>query len=487
MTVRRSLFIYFLNSYSATGIAFVSVIVLARLLTPEEIGVFSVCMAFVAFLHTLRDFGIGAWLVQEKELDRDQLRSAFGLALAFAWTTGGVLALSSGLIADFFNKPGVRSVTLVLAINFLLIPLGSLVPGLLKREMQFLSIMKINLASSVAYAVSTIAFAALGLGYMSMAWGTLVGTATTVTASLLTRPDMIGLRPSLCEARRILSFGIYSVASNFIVLLGPNGAEIIVGRMLGFDAVAMLGKGRSLITLFQQAVLAFIMPVASAMFAKESRSGGAVGRFFLKALGLVTAVGWPCFIFMGFMAFPLIHILFGPQWYAAVPVAQIFCVANSIVLLHSLNNTTFEACGHAKAAFHYQAILYPPSILLVILAAPFGLHAVAGTTIVSGTAGLILSYRFLGRIIDVSPGLIVRAVWKSAVVAAVSAVPPMVVWYQGGIGPDNALLGLVETAAVTGLVWLTAVFLIGHDIKDEVVLIVRTMHEQARRILRPAV
>lgn len=126
MSVRRSLFIQFLNSYSAAGISFVSIIILARLLTPQEIGIFSVCMAFVGFLHTLRDFGIGAYLLQERNLDAGILRSAYGLALLFGWTAAAVLALSSGLVADFFNEPGVRSVTLVLAVNFLLIPLGSL-------------------------------------------------------------------------------------------------------------------------------------------------------------------------------------------------------------------------------------------------------------------------------------------------------------------------------------------------------------------------
>jgi O-antigen/teichoic acid export membrane protein len=487
MSIRRSLFIQFLNSYSGTAIAFVSVVILARLLTPQEIGVFSVCMAFVGFLHTLRDFGIGAYLLQERHLDKEILRSAYGLALLFAWSAGGILALSSGAVADFFHEPGVRSVTLVLALNFLLIPLGSLAIPLLKRDMHFISVMKINLAVSVAYAVSTIVFAALGFGYMSMAWGTLAGTVVNVIASLAARPDLIGIRPSLRHARRILSFGMYSVGSNLIVGLGPNGTEIVIGRMLGFDAVAMLGKGRSLITLFQQAIMAFILPVAGAMFARNSRNGDDVGEPFLRVIGYLTAVGWPCFIFMGFMAFPMIDVLFGSQWYAAVPVAQIFCFAYCIALLHSLNNMTLEACGRAKEAFHLQLILYPPTILLVIAAAPFGLLAVAGTTVISATAGLILSYRFLGRVIHICPAQIARAVWKSALVAAISSVPPMIVYFRGGIGPDNALLPLIGTAVMTGLVWLAAIFATGHEIRHEVVMLLRNCFDQMRRVLRPAV
>jgi O-antigen/teichoic acid export membrane protein len=487
MSIRRSLFIQFLNSYSGTGIAFVSVVILARLLTPQEIGVFSVCMAFVGFLHTLRDFGIGAYLLQERQLDNDVLRSAYGLALLFAWSAGGILALSSGMVADFFHEPGVQSVTLVLALNFLLIPLGSLAIPLLKRDMLFISVMKINLAVTLAYAVATITFAALGVGYMSMAWGTLVGTLVNVVASLAARPDLIGMRPTLRHARRIISFGMYSVGSNLIVGLGPNGTEIVIGRMLGFDAVAMLGKGRSLITLFQQAIMAFIMPVAGAMFARISRNGDDVGEPFLRVISYLTAIGWPSFIFMGFMAFPMIDVLFGSQWYAAVPVAQIFCFAYCIALLHSLNNMTLEACGHAKEAFHYQIILYPPAILLVIAAAPFGLLAVAGTTVISATAGLILSYWFLGRVIHIRPAQIARAVWKSALVAVISSFPPMTVYFWGGIGPNNALLPLIGTAILTGAVWLAAIFATGHEIRHEVVMLLRNCFDQMRRVLRPAV
>ena len=120
-------------------------------------------------------------------------------------------------MADFFHEPGVRSVTLVLALNFLLIPLGSLAIPLLKRDMLFISVMKINLAVSLAYAVSTIGFAALGRGLHEHGLGNPGRYRGERDRSLAARPDLIGMRPSLRHARRIISFGMYSVGSNFIV------------------------------------------------------------------------------------------------------------------------------------------------------------------------------------------------------------------------------------------------------------------------------
>jgi len=72
-------------------ISFGASIVLARLLTPAEIGTFSVAAAFVALAQMFRDFGIGSYLVQEKELTPLRFRSAASLTLVSAWTMGALL------------------------------------------------------------------------------------------------------------------------------------------------------------------------------------------------------------------------------------------------------------------------------------------------------------------------------------------------------------------------------------------------------------
>ena len=89
-SIRKALSLSFASKYSSLAIHTVAIMVLARLLTPAEIGVYSVGAAVVALAHVLRDFGVGNYLIQEKELTQDRIRTAFGVALVIAWVMAAV-------------------------------------------------------------------------------------------------------------------------------------------------------------------------------------------------------------------------------------------------------------------------------------------------------------------------------------------------------------------------------------------------------------
>ena len=88
-SVRRSLAITFIERHLLIALSLGSNILLARLLTPEEIGLYSVNLAFIGIAHMLRDFGISNYLVQARELRSTDVRTCFGISLLL----GGALFL----------------------------------------------------------------------------------------------------------------------------------------------------------------------------------------------------------------------------------------------------------------------------------------------------------------------------------------------------------------------------------------------------------
>src|SRR5258706_9149173 len=123
--VRRALLISFAQNYGVLVLQFAASIFIARVLTPGEMGIFSVATVLVGIAHNFRDFGVANYVIQEKELTEDRIRSALGIAILVAWLLAAAMALLSGPMAEFYREPGVRSVMLVLALNFMLIPFGS--------------------------------------------------------------------------------------------------------------------------------------------------------------------------------------------------------------------------------------------------------------------------------------------------------------------------------------------------------------------------
>ena len=139
-SVRKSLLTSFAEKYTVAAIEVPTSLVIARLLTPEEIGVFSVAAVLVSLAHMLRDFGVGQYIIQEKELTPDRFRTAFGFTLLFAWAIAGLLILISLPVAMYYHEPGIRDVIIVLALNFFLLPFSSVVLASLRREMNFTAI-----------------------------------------------------------------------------------------------------------------------------------------------------------------------------------------------------------------------------------------------------------------------------------------------------------------------------------------------------------
>ena len=97
MSLRRAFGLAFVSNNGTTFIALVSSIFLARLLTPKELGVFSLGMALVGIPELLRDFGVGTYIVQEKDLTTERIRTAFGLVLLSSWSSRHSSLLSVGL------------------------------------------------------------------------------------------------------------------------------------------------------------------------------------------------------------------------------------------------------------------------------------------------------------------------------------------------------------------------------------------------------
>jgi O-antigen/teichoic acid export membrane protein len=100
--LRRSLVINFFSSTGATIVQFIVSLLLARMLSPAEIGVFSMTVVFVNIAHIFRDFGVGTYLQREPELTEERMRAAIGVMFTTSWLIAAALFFASGAISRWF-------------------------------------------------------------------------------------------------------------------------------------------------------------------------------------------------------------------------------------------------------------------------------------------------------------------------------------------------------------------------------------------------
>ena len=185
---RLSFLFSFGERYTSLLVNTVGAMVLARLLTPAEVGVYAVGAVLVGLAQVLRDFGVGTYVIQEKQLDQEKLRAALSTSMLVAWLLAALVLAASGPAARFYDEPRLRTVMQLLAINFVLIPFSAVALPYLRRQMRFKAIFAINASQCVAQVLCSIVMAALGFGYLSLAWGAVAGAAAALLASLCCRP-----------------------------------------------------------------------------------------------------------------------------------------------------------------------------------------------------------------------------------------------------------------------------------------------------------
>ena len=470
-SIRRVIAISFADKYTTTLIYFISTVIIARLLTPEEIGIYSVGAAVISIMHSLRDFGITNYLVQEKELTEKRIQTAFTITLIIGFTLGLIIFLLAKSVANFYSEEGLYLVMTVIAFNFFLIPFGGIPLTLLRRNLNFKPLYWINLCSALVHMLTSIILAANGFGFMSLAWAALAGVVTTVIGSLIAAPQYFVTRTSFSEYNRVLKTGgQFSVISIFNSI-GTSAPDMIIGRMLGFSELAFFNRALSFVQLVDRTLLKGLQPVLLPYFAKQNREKQNINTTYLLGIEIITGLTWPFLFLLAMMAAPLIHLLFGNQWGESVPLVQIICFAMAFRFINPLTQNALFGGGHTYTVMIFTIALQCFKIIFIFIGCIYGLIGVA----IAYTAGEILGMVVLAFIAKRKFHLAFKhlsfPVLRSGLLTLWCTIPSISIIRIFGLDETintTSLIIMIFISIFSFIFWLVGIYLFKHSIRYEI-------------------
>lgn len=466
-SLRKALSLSFIQTFVSLIFTFGGIVIISRLLTPREIGIYSVAAGLVALVQMLRDFGVSEFLIQERDLDERKIRTVFTINLAIAWTLGLALILFSGAAGRFYGDPGVSQVLRVVSIVFMLLPFGVISQTLMKRELEFGKLLKIRLGESITRSCATVALAYSGFSYMSMAWSSVVGALVMVLGCVLWGWQYRVKGLSLEHWKRVLHFGSNRTIADIARQVGDQSANLVIGRMLGLAATGMYSRGYGIVNMYNANVLGAIGSVAFPAFAREHRESGTAPDLFLKSLVYLTGITWPFFAAGILLASPLIRILFGEQWEAAVPLMRWLCGAAMVGVLTYQCNSFLVALGHVRTVTRIEVQYQVIRVAITIGAALYSLVAVAAVQVVVYVVAAALYYRELQRFDALAIGKCTKALRTSALVAVATSVVPATVTFWPNLLEQHMVAGLLIAVSGGCAGWLICVRVVRHPLLNE--------------------
>ncbi len=136
--IRRGLFFSLIERYAGFAISFLSIMLLSRLLTPTETGLYSIAAAFINIAQSLRTFGVYTYILQEVELTAEKVGSAVGVSLLIACGLVVVFCLAAHPLAAFYKNAGLMVLIYILSMNFALVAYAAVGHGILTGRCAFI-------------------------------------------------------------------------------------------------------------------------------------------------------------------------------------------------------------------------------------------------------------------------------------------------------------------------------------------------------------
>lgn len=467
MSTRRALLFSFLDRYSGLVLAVASSMVIARLLSPDEIGVFSVAMVLSAFSAILRDLGVGQYVVQVKELTDDRLRAARTIQFSAA----GVMSLLMGAlaypVAAFYDEPRLLPILGLMALNCLIVPIGSINFALLTRDMRFQHIAVMRFCASLTGALTSIGLALQDAGPISLALGQLVSTCTMAAVSLVYSRKGLPARFSFQGAQEALSFGSRLLGTSLTQTLTNSMPDLMLGKLQGMAAAGLYSRSNGLVMMFHRLVSDAVVGVALAHFAQGKRNNQDPLPDFLRAMSYIVLLNSAFSISLALLADPITRLMYGPQWTDSIPLTRWLALAALFFSPQPVCAAMITGLGRADLLLRTMLIggcaLMAASIAGALLGmAWLGPSLVLGN-VVFGTVWLIHTRQICAYSITALMGTLVHSV----AVACLACLPLALVVAVVGLSPPSSLHALLVAAPVLLFGFLGAVFLTRHPLSVE--------------------
>ncbi len=470
-SVRNAVFYSSVNKYIIKIIGFVSAVVTARLLTPEEVGVFAIGSALVIIVAQFQSMGGSGYLIREKSIDQKKIGSALGVSLLICWSIFLVLIGVSFFIEGIYGTEGLAVIFQLLSIPFLLSPFISVVTALLARNFGYRKIMTVQVSAAIFSFVSLVAFIKLDFSFYSLALAQITTSVIQLIVSVILAPREMVWLPNFVYFRELLKYGGVNSLAVSLTTAHASLADLIIGHQGTTRDVGLFSRGFGFINFLSGAVTEGLMPVALTFFSSLKSAGEDLAGAYSKATGLVGGFLWPVLCVCSISSSLIIEVVFGEKWiessFVASFISIFFIIKTANIFFFQLLNSS----GHEKWILCREIPVFLFLGIAIYFSYSAGINGVAISFVLSAFIDLIISFiiirklysiRLLSYLIEIKISLVI------SLICLISAWILLEVFSGYGFRP---WLQLLIISILLPLIWLLCILGLKHPLKYELGII----------------
>jgi PST family polysaccharide transporter len=399
----------------------VSVLFLARLLSPEDYGLVSMVTAFTGFAPLLVDLGTRDAIVQRTHLSRGEVSSLFWLTISIGCGFALAVTACGPTLARFYGEPRLTTIVPVSSLTFIACSLSVQHYALMRRAMRFYDLAVIEIAATVLCACTAVAAAALGAGY----WALLirpVAAPTLVSAGVWLKCRWLPARPRMTSGlKQTLKFGLNQLGFSFTDFAGRSGDRIAIGYRNGPTG---LGHYQNALFVYDNLLDLLVFPlhgVAIAGLSKLRDKPVELRSAWSKALATLAFYSMPAFGLLAVTSRELIVLLLGEKWASAGVLLSVLAFRG---IPHSVERTLgwlHVTAGRTDRWLRWGIFAICVQFTALLCGLPFGPTGVAFAYVIATFFLFVPALAYAGRPLGIGATDVIRTVWRQMAAALAAA------------------------------------------------------------------
>jgi O-antigen/teichoic acid export membrane protein len=340
-------------------------LIVARLLTPRDYGLVAMAAVYLGLTALLSEFGVGAAVVMLRDLADEQVAQINSLAVMFGIAAFALSCVIATPLGHFFNAPELPPVVIVLSFAFIITAFRTVPYSLLQREFRFKTLALIDGVQTLTTATGMVTLAVLGLGYWTLVFGGLLGTAAATLLILASRATFAW--PRLGPLKRAITFSWHIVASRLAFYVYSSADQVVAGKLLGKTALGGYSFAATLATMFPEKIVSLMASVTPSIFSSVQTQPERLRRYVLSLTEGLALVTFPATLGLAAVAEPFVLTVLGEKWRVMIAPLQVLAAYAGVRSISPLPAQVLSAVGEARFAMWTQvagAVLFPVAFLL---------------------------------------------------------------------------------------------------------------------------
>ena len=446
--------------FSLQGTQFVITLFMARLLSPREYGIVGMLGIFLAISGVFIDCGFTSAITRKQDRTHEDLCTVFWFNIVIACIAYIILFIGAPYISAFYNMPELTLLTRVLGLTVIIGAFNSVQYTLLVTKLDFKSITKVTLPTTILSGIVGILCAYFGFSY----WALVISAILSTTLGVICYWHFSDWRPTLTFSKssfkEMFSFGSKLLLTSLIDTTYNNLYGLVIGKKFSASALGNFSRAESYANFPSMSVSGVMQRVTYPVLCKIQNNDTELKNSYRKFPKLTAFIIFPMMFGLSALSKPFVILVIGEQWSFCAELLLILCFSQMWYPIHAINLGILQVKGRTDLSLKLEIIQKLLGVLIMIIAIPWGIIALCYSCVIDSFLCLFINAHYSGKLInlsifrqlvDFSPTIISSAIMFILIKIVIMSF-------------DSLLLQLIIGSVTGGLVYFITSFVLNKEI-----------------------